>query len=215
MIKVVLIEDHALMRLGLRQLLEKDSSIKIVGEAETGAEGIQLVRSLNPDVILLDINLPDISGLEVTTKLHANNKEIKILIITSMTNELFPIRLLEAGALGYISKNTSYDELIHALKTVNTGKKYVSAAISQKFTISKFARKTDQFSSLSDRELEVVGMIMRGINTKKIAQKLNVTTGTIYSYRSRIFQKLHVNNQLELITKAVQHNIIKIDEKSS
>ncbi len=111
MIGVVIVEDHDLMRLGLRLILEKDSSfkIKIIGEAGTGAEGIQLVRSLNPgpDVVLLGIHLPDISGLEVTDRLRSYNKDIKILIITAITHESFPMRLLDAGALGYITKNAS------------------------------------------------------------------------------------------------------------
>lgn len=161
---------------------------------------------------MLDINLPDISGIEVTHKLKAYNQNVKILLLTALTNELFPIKLLEAGALGYISKNTSYKEFLLAVKTVSQGNSYVDSAIAQKLVATKYSRKLGQFSNLSDRELEVMTMIVRGLDIKKIATKLHIRYTTVHSYRSRIFKKLQVKNNFELLVKALKNNIFKINE---
>jgi two-component system invasion response regulator UvrY len=210
-IKVLLIDDHDLVRLGLRKLLEADPMISIAGEARTGTEGAQLNRTLNPDVILLDIQLPDFSGLEVTHRLVAANKNIKILALTSNSDDKLPMRILSAGALGYITKNTSQEQLIQAIKTVYTGKKYISPELAQQMVVSRLDSNKG-FEDLSDRESEVMMMVLKGITVKQIAKRLNVTSKTVHSYRSRIFTKLNVKNDMELMLFAVKNHIIEIPE---
>lgn len=212
MINLVIIEEFSLIRLGLRQLLQKDQSIKVIGESGKGSEALQLVRTLNPHVVLLDINLPDVSGLEVTHWLIANNKTLKILIVTSNDSELYSKRLLEAGALGYISKNSTPEELINAINSVYKGKPFIDETMAHNLALSNIDRNKDYLSKLSDREIEVIRMAIKGMTIKEIVEKLHINDKTIHSYRSRIFQKLHVKNDVELLIKALQHNMIKIEE---
>lgn len=207
MITTVLIDDHDLIRLGLRKLLESDSAIKVVGEAKSGNEGIQLVRELQPGVVLLDVQLPDFSGLEVTNRLIAWDKEIKILILTAHSDDHLPIRILEAGALGFITKNASQEQLINAIKSVHSGKKFISPEIAQKLIVSQLNSR-QSFEDLSDREAEVMMMVIQGVSVKQIAKKLNVTVKTVHSYRNRIFTKLNVKNDMELMLLAVKNKII-------
>ncbi len=207
MITTILIDDHDLIRLGLRKLLESDSAIKVVGEAKSGNEGIQLARELQPGVVLLDVQLPDFSGLEVTHRLIAWNKDIKILILTAHSDDHLPIRILEAGALGFITKNASQEQLIHAIKSVYAGKKFISPEIAQKLIVSQLNSRQG-FEDLSDRETEVMMMVIHGVNVKQIAKKLNVTTKTVHSYRNRIFTKLNIKNDMELMLLAVKNKII-------
>ena len=212
MIKVVLIEDHELVREGLRNILESDPSIKVIGETGIGTEGVQLTLKLKPDVVLLDVQLPDISGLEVTNKLMSHDETIKILIVSAVTHDLFPMRILEAGAIGYLTKNVPREELIQAIKVVFKGQRYISPVIAQKLVVSKLkSHSTHQFSELSNRETEVMMMIIRGFSVKQIAQKLHVSNKTVHSYRSRIFQKLDIKNDMSLMLLAIKEGVVTLD----
>lgn len=213
MIKVVLVDDHFLVRAGFRQMIEAEKNIQVIGEAGTGMEGIRLVRSVKPDIVLLDIKLPDISGLEVTHKILTQESPPKILIVSAITNDLFPFRILEAGAHGYITKNASQEELINAIKTVNNNQRYISAEVAHKLALSRLsANMPVNFSSLSDRETEVMLMVIRQVSVKEIAQKLHLSAKTVHSYRSRIFEKLHVKNDTALTLLAIKQGIVEIEE---
>ncbi len=213
MIKIVLIEDHLLVRAGIRQMLKEVKGMQVVGEAATGLEGVQVVKDLCPEVVILDFKLPDISGLEVTHKLLRIQPDIKILIVTSAINDLFPFRLLEAGVQGYLTKGSSRDELIKAVKTVALGQRVISPEIASRLALAKIDYKTNSsFNSLSDREMEVMLMVIRGVSVRNIARKLHLSGKTIHSYRSRIFEKLNVKNDVALTLMAVQHGIIELEE---
>ncbi len=213
MIKLVLIDDHFLVRAGFRQMVEAEKSIQVIGEAGTGIEGIRLVRTTKPDIVLLDIKLPDISGLEVTHKLLSHESPPKILIVSAITNDLFPFRILEAGAHGYITKNASQEELIHAIKVIHNNQRYISAEVAHKLALSRLsANMPVNFSSLSDRETEVMLMVIRQVPVKEIAQKLHLSAKTVHSYRSRIFEKLHVKNDTALTLLAIKQGIVEIEE---
>ena len=213
MIKVVLIDDHFLVRAGFRQMIEAEQTIQVIGEAGTGAEGIQLVRASKPDAVVLDVKLPDISGLEVTHKLLSHDPHLKILIVSALTNDLFPFRLLEAGALGYLTKNASQEELVRAIKTISNNQRYISPEIAQQLALAKLAPNAPgDFSDLSDRETEVMFMVIRGIEVKEIAKKLHLSSKTVHSYRSRIFEKLHVKNDTALTLLAIKNGIVTIEE---
>ena len=215
MIKAILVEDHELVRAGIREMLEGAKGIQIVGEAATGNEGINLVRDLHPNVVVLDFRLPDITGLEVTSKMLRIDSELKILIVTSATNDLVPFRLLEAGAQGYLTKDATKDELIRSIKAVNAGQRIISPEIASRLALSKINFKTNAaFNSLSDREMEVMMMVIKGVLVKDIADKLYLSPKTVHSYRSRIFDKLNVKNDVALTILALRHGIISIDENA-
>lgn len=213
MIKVILIDDHFLVRTGFRQMIEVENSIKVIGEAGTGLEGIQLVRNSNPDVVILDIKLPDISGLEVTNKLLAHETHPKILVVSAMMNDLFPFRLLEAGAHGFLTKNASQEELVRAIKLVYNNQRFISPEIAQQLALVKITPNAlGNFSQLSDRETEVMFMVVRGFEVKDIAKQLHVSTKTVHSYRSRIFEKLNVKSDTALTLLAIKQGIVTIEE---
>lgn len=213
MIKLVLIDDHFLVRAGFRQMIEVEKNLQVVGEAGTGLEGVQLVRTVKPDVVVLDIKLPDISGLEVTHKLLSHAPSPKILIVSAMINDLFPFRILEAGAHGYLTKNASQEELIQAIKAVYTNHRFISTEVAHKLALARLTTNLPvNFSSLSDRETEVMLMVIHRIPVKEIAEKLHLSAKTVHSYRSRIFEKLHVKNDTALTLLAIKHGIVAMEE---
>jgi two-component system, NarL family, invasion response regulator UvrY len=212
-IKVVLIDDHLLVRTGIRKMLA-GHNIEIIGEAGNGNQAIQMVRHLLPDLIILDVKLPDISGLEVTHKILSYIPSAKILIVSSIQNNLFPFRLLEAGARGYITKNSSQEELLRAIQTVHRNQRYISPEIAQILALSR-VRPADgkgDLNELSDRETEVMYMVIRGVGIKEIANKLHLSSKTVHSYRSRIFEKLNLRNDTELTLLAIKRGIITLEE---
>lgn len=214
MIKVVLIDDHELVRSGLKQMLETDASIQVIGEASMGMEGVQLVHHLKPDVVVLDVNLPDISGLEVTHRLLSHQEPIKILVVSAVSQDLFPFKLLDAGALSYITKNASREEFIQAVKTTYINQSFISQKVANRMIFSQVGPRSQKkgFSDLSDRELEVMKMVIHRDKVKKIAEKLHLSTKTVHSYRDRIFQKLHVDSDMGLMLLAIKEGIVTLDE---
>ena len=213
MIKVVLIDEHALVRAGFRQMVEIENDIQIIGEAGTGTEGIQLVRDVHSDIVILDIKLPDISGLEVTRQLLTQQMGIKILIVSAINNDSFILRLLDAGARGYLTKNVGRDELVRAIKAVYSGQRFISPEIAYRLALTKLAPDSARdFSMLSDRETEVMYMVIRGFGVKVIAKKLNVNAKTVHSYRSRIFEKLQIKSATALTLLAIKQGVISLEE---
>lgn len=215
MIKTVLIDDHVLVRSGIREMLHEVKGIAVVGDAGTGLEGIELVRRLNPDVVILDLKLPDQTGLEVTQKVLRLNPDIKILIVSSVINDLFLFRVLEAGAHGYITKEVSQEELINAIKSVVAGQRILSPQLAKRLALAKTDYKKDNvFADISDREMEVMLMVVRGVPVKDMAEKLNISHKTIHSYRSRIFEKLNVKSDLAVTLLAIHHGLIVLEDST-
>lgn len=213
MIKAVLIDDHTLVRSGLREILQETKEIKVVGDAGTGREGIELVRRFDPDLVILDLKLPDQTGLEVTQKLLRLKPDVKILIVSSVVHDLSVFRLLEAGAHGYLTKETKQDELLQAIKTVCAGQRVISPQLAKRLALTKTNYKKDNiFSEISEREMEVMMLIVRGVSVKGISEKLNISQKTVHSYRSRIFDKLNVDSDLAVTLLAIHHGLIVLDE---
>ena len=212
MIKLILIDDHTLVRTGMRHMLEEVSDIHVLGEASTGEEGIRLARRLQPDVIILDFRLPDLTGLEVTQKLIQSNADFKILIVSAAMNDLFPFRLLEAGARGYLTKDTQKEELVDAVKLIHSGQRIINPKIASRLALAKIDYKTDSaFGLLSEQEMEVMKMLIRSVSIKDIGEHLNISTKTVHSYRSRIFKKLNVKSDIGLALLAIRHGLITLD----
>lgn len=217
-INILLVEDQDLVRTAIQHLLTDAKEISIVGEAGNGAEAIKLVKKLEPHVVLLDLNLPDTDGLKITREIQQTHPDIKILILTVCNDGVFPSRLLNAGALGYLTKdNTTSEELIKAINYVAQGKKYISPNIAQSLVIRGLdsINDSDIFTKLSDRELEVAMLLAQGKKTPSIATMLSLSSKTINSYRYRIFEKLQVNGDVELALLAVRHGLVPIETKTS
>ena len=169
MIKVLVVDDHDLVRTGIRRMLEDIAGFKVTGEARSGEEGVRLAREIRPDVVLMDVKMRGIGGLEATKKLVRVDPDIKVLVVTVCDDDLFPAKLLQAGASGYITKDASMDEMVQAIRAVHSGQRYISPAIAQQLA---FKHVTDQdeslFSTLSERELQVMMMITQGCKPQEI-----------------------------------------------
>lgn len=213
MIRVLLVDDHVLIRTGIRRLLQDAKAIKIIGEASTGEEAIKLSRELRPHVVLLDFRLPDITGLEVMTRLLRIDSDLKILIFSSLDNALFPFRALDRGAYGYLNKDTSPKELLNAIKTVYAGKRVISSSMAARLALAKMGPHIpDAFQLLTNKEMEVAMMTIRGISVPEISERLHLSGKTVHTYRSHIFSKLNVNNDVALVLLAVREGLMAIEE---
>ena len=209
MIHVMIVDDHELVRTGIRRLLDDVPGIKVVAEAECGEDAITLVRQHRPNVVLMDVNMPGIGGLETTRKLMQIDPDLKVIVVTVHTDEPFPTRLLEAGAYGYLTKGCAVDEIIKAIKSVFMGKRYVASDVAQQLALSILpGGEQSPFDSLSQRELQVMLMVTQGIKVQDIANKLHLSPKTISTYRYRLFEKLNVNTDVELTHLAMRYSMM-------
>ncbi len=190
-------------------MLSDVSGITVVGEACSGEEAVKIAREKRPHVVLMDIRMPGIGGLEATRRIAHHNPEIKVIALTIYESEPFPTKLLQAGASGYLTKGALLDEMVLAIRTVHAGNRYLGPEIAQQMALKSLA-ETEQspFAQLSERELQVMIMITAGQNVQMIAEKLCVAPKTINSYRYRIFEKLHVESDVELTLLAMRHGIL-------
>lgn len=213
MIRVLLIDDHTIVRQALRSLLISAKDIQIVGEAGTGAEGVQLARELHPSVIILDLKLPDISGLEVTTRCLRLEPVPKILVVSSTSHHEYSQRTLKIGASGYLTKDTGQEELITAIRTVHRDQPFISATIASRLALAKIDYKAHTaFNALNNKEMEVLILSLRNVPAAEIAKRLRTGDKTVHSHRSRIFKKLGIQNEVGLLLLAVREGLIAFDE---
>lgn len=213
MIRILLVDDHTLVRRSIRQLLAPIKEIQIAGETSTGIEAVQLARDLHPTVLMLDLKLPDISGLEVAARLLRLTPVPRILILSSAVHHEFPRRMLDAGALGYLTKDASQAELVSAIKTVHKGQPFISAAIANRLVLAKVNHPTQaRFGELSNKEMEILLFSLRSTPIADIAKRLHISAKTIHSYRSRLLEKLGVDNDVALLRLAIQEGLITVDE---
>jgi two-component system invasion response regulator UvrY len=208
-IKVLIVDDHALIRKGITSLLEDIQDIKVIAEASSGEEAVHMIQQYQPDVILMDLQMPGIGGLEAARKILHSNPNIKILALTIYESDVYPLRFLEGGAAGYITKNSTMEELESAIRTVFSGQRYISPTIAQKLALKHFSdREKSPFDRLSKRELQIAMMIMQGQKVKNVAQTLHLSSKTINTYRYRIFEKLGIENDVELTLLAKNYGLI-------
>jgi len=209
LIKVLLADDHDLVRLGIKRLLADATGIAVIGEAETGEEAIKLARELLPSIILLDANMPGIGGLEACRRIIRHNPDIKVIALTVHADEPYPSRFLQAGASGYLTKGTGVDEMVRAIRQVNSGQRYISAEVAQQLALKPFdADKDSPFDILSEREMQVMLMITAGEKVQHISETLCLSPKTVNSYRYRLFDKLDVDSDVALTHLVIRHGII-------
>ena len=210
MIKIILADDHCLVRTGLRRLLDDVDDITVVAEAENGKEAIIQVNEHQPDVALLDINMPELDGIKTTEFLRRDFPELKIIIISMHNDELFPQRLFKAGANAYLTKDTSINEITYAIYEVMASRNYICTEVAQKLAlINTGSKSSSPFKALSKRELEVLALMIKGLKVSDISDKLCLSPKTVSTYRYRLFGKLSVQNDIELTKLAMQHGFIE------
>lgn len=206
----MLVDDHDLVRTGIKRLLQDHPDIKIVGEATSGEQALELVTENDPDVVLMDINMPGIGGLEATRKLLQRKPKLKIIVVTMHEDELFAQRLLKAGAMGYLTKGAKVDEILQALQAVMANQRYLCPSIAQQIALSQMAEEeSSPFDSLSERELQVLLMMMDGQSISVISEKLCLSPKTVSTYRTRLYAKLGVQNDIELARLALQFGVVE------
>lgn len=209
-VNIMLVDDHDLVRTGIRRLVNDVDGFNVVAEASTGEEAITLARQFDDlHVVLMDINMPGIGGLEATKKLLHYNPDLKIIGVTMHDDDIFPQRLLKAGAKGYLTKGSAIDEIVHAIREVMANRHYICPDIAQQLAIAQALPKDDSpFESLSERELQVMLMLMSGDKVNSISSKLSLSPKTISTYRHRLYTKLGVQNDMELAKMVIQHGIV-------
>lgn len=209
MIKVLLVDDHELVRTGIKSLLANASGISVVAEASSGEDAIKIAREKQPNVVLMDLKMPGISGLEATRKILHHDPDAKILVLTVCNDDVFPIRLLRAGASGYLTKDCDADEMIRAIRAVQAGQRYISPQIAQRLALKRFSSDEESpFDALSERELQVMLMITSGKKVQDIAEKLHLSPKTVNTYRYRLFEKLGIKNDVELTHLAMRFGMV-------
>lgn len=214
-IRVLLAEDHTILRKGLCSLLENEFGIEVVGESENGREAIEKTELLKPDVLVLDISMPLLNGIEVTRKLIKKFPDLKILVLTMHTSDEFVFEVLNAGAKGYVIKKAAPDELVSAIHAVSLGQSYFSPEISKMLLdrmvdTGMMQDESIAFKNLSDREREVLQLVAEGHSSREISEMLFISIKTVENHRASIMEKLGLHNLAELIKYAINKGIIQL-----
>lgn len=209
MIKVLVVDDHDLVRMGISRMLADDPEIEVIGEADSGEAAIRMVKALGPDVVLLDVNMPNIGGVEATKRLRQFNDKVKILAVSSVSSQPYPSMLLKAGVNGYITKGTPLAEMIKAIKKVYHGSKYFSSDVAEQLADMLLTDNEESpFDRLSEREKQVAMMVVNCQSPQQIADQLFVSVKTVNTYRYRIFEKVGVDSDVKLTHLAMRHGLI-------
>ena len=206
MINVVLVDDHELVRTGFRMILQQQPDINVSGEAGSAEDGLHLIRTLAPDIALVDVHMPGMSGIELTERVCRSKMSTHVVIVTVVDDARFPKRLLDAGALGYLTKGCSADELVSAVRQVAGGRRYLAPAVAQQLALATLDGSASPFDVLSSRELEVAMMLVRG--KPIIGEQLNLSPKTVSTYKQRLMEKLRVDHVLSLAHLMTVHGLI-------
>lgn len=214
-IRVLLVDDHTLLRQGLRKLLELEPSLEVVGEAENGKEAIFKVRELNPDVVLLDINMPGINGVETTALLKQSHPETKVIMLTIHKDDEYIFEAIKAGASGYLLKDVDTQYLVKAVEAAFRGESIVDPSIASKL-LKEFSRISrgggeSTHDSLTEREKEILKLLVQGLSNRDVAEKLFISEKTVKNHISNIFRKLEVTDRTQAVVKALKLGMVKLD----
>jgi DNA-binding NarL/FixJ family response regulator len=211
LIKVLLADDHAIFRAGLRRLVEEAGDMVVVAEAADGSEAIQQVHDSMPDVAVIDISMPGLDGLEVTSQLSSSHPKLPILILTMHEEEQYVVRTISAGAKGYITKRSVPEQLVKAIRKVHAGGRYLTeeAAELLAMRMASGVQGRSQLDALSNREIQVLRCLALGQTTREIAESYHISIKTVDTYRSRLLQKLNLRNNAELTRFAIQNRLVE------
>jgi DNA-binding NarL/FixJ family response regulator len=215
--RVLLAEDHTIVRKGLHALLDAEAAIEVIGEAQDGREALAKAEQLRPDVVVMDITMPGLNGLEATRLIKKRFPEVKVLILTVHSDEEYIRQILRAGASGYLVKQAAPHELTSAIQAVQRGESYLSPSVSKK-VVEEYVRhaagaaEEDSCERLTDREREVLQLIAEGSSTRDIAEMLHMSVKTAESHRARVMRKLDIHSTAELTQYAIRKGVISLDE---
>lgn len=207
-IDVLLVDDHAVVREGYRRLLEQTEDIRVLAEAGSGEDAYRLFCELRPQVVVMDISLPRISGIEVTRRMMARDVAARVLVFSMHEDVVFASRALAAGARGYIAKSAAPEVLVEAIRRVASGRNYVDHAMAEKLALQRVGSDPDPVSVLTEREFEVFRLLAQGQPVAEIARILNLTAKTVANHQSSVRQKLGVDNAAQLVRLAARHGLI-------
>jgi two-component system invasion response regulator UvrY len=209
MVKIIIADDHAIVREGLKQILAESQDLRVVAEAANGNELLEKVRASNLDVVLLDLNMPGHSGLDTLKQLKSERPGLSVLVLSMYPEEQYALRVLKAGASGYLTKETAPEQLVGAIRTVSAGRKYISASLAEKLA---FEFDTDfekpLHGKLSDREYQVLFLISSGKSVKEIGAELALSVKSISTYRARVLLKMNMKSNADLIHYAMENQIV-------
>ncbi len=210
MINILIADDHELIREGLKKILKKEKDIQVLGEARNAQEIFDQVKNRDLNIVLLDISMPGLSGLDVLTELRQSYPKLPVLILSMHPEDRFAVRALKAGAAGYITKDSAVGELVKAIRKVVTGSKYVSVRLAEKLAdeLEKGSQKPPH-ETLSDREFQVMRMVAAGKKVSEIAEELSLSISTVNTYRTRILEKMQMDTNVELTRYAIENHLIE------
>lgn len=209
-IRVLLVDDHAVVRAGYRLLLQNSSEIDIIGEADTGENACRLYADLEPDVVIMDLSLPGMGGLEAIRRILARDSKARILVFSMHDDTVFVDQAVNAGARGYITKSSAPDVLVDAVRNIAMGKSYLDEETAQTLAYQKLRGGDSPFSGLSTREFEIFCYLAEGMNSSEIAERLSLSYKTIANYNTQIKSKLNVGSAAELTRLAIRHGIVEV-----
>jgi DNA-binding NarL/FixJ family response regulator len=197
-IRIFLVDDHALVRTGMRMILSSEVDMEVVGEAENGEEGLARIRELKPDVVLCDLHLPGISGLEVTERIVKGGYGPRVIVVSVLEDGPIPKRVIEVGASGYVGKAGNSIELLNAVREVARGRRYLASGVARNLAMSSLAGADSPFDTLSKREMEVAMLLLQGIRQEDIAKRLSLSSKTVNTHKARLFEKLDIDDAMSL-----------------
>jgi DNA-binding NarL/FixJ family response regulator len=213
-IRIILADDHEILRHGLSRSFEQESDIKVIGQASDGHSAVDMVRELQPDVVIMDIGMPDLNGVEATRKIVKNYPQVKVIGLSMHSSDKYVREMFKAGASGYLLKNCPFEELTEAVRTVAGGKTYISSSIGD-IIVKEYASKPDKeksaFTLLSQREREVLQLLAEGKTTKQIARRLHISPKTVEAHRLRIMERLDIDNVAQLTKYAIQEGLTEAE----
>ena len=210
MIKIIIADDHPLIREGFKKILSQESDIEICSIAENGTELLKILPKTKCDVVIIDLNMPGKSGVDLIKDIKTSHPKIKVLVVSAYSEEEFGMRLLKSGISGYVPKDTAAEELVNAIRTVNTGEKYITKSLSNKIA-SSFDKDVSArpHEKLSDREFQILCLIAEGFSVNEISAKLSISISTVNTYHSRICEKMDMKSNAELIRYAIQNKLVE------
>lgn len=218
MIRVLVVDDHELVRSGITRMLADNPDIDVIGQASSGEEAIDCVRENRPDIVLMDIRMPGIGGLEATRRILRIDDSIRVIVVTACADDPYPARVMQSGATAYITKGADIQEMVRAIRKAHSGQRYISPEIAQKMALKQLGGERDDngelslFERLSEREMQIAMMVVDCQKVQDISDKLCLSPKTVNSYRYRIFEKLEISSDVELALMAVRVGLLDADK---
>lgn len=219
MIRVLVVDDHELVRSGITRMLADNSDLEVIGQTSSGEEAIEFVRKNRPDIVLMDIRMPGIGGLEATRRILRIDDSVRIIVVTACADDPYPTRVMQSGATAYITKGADIKEMVRAIRMAHSGQRYISPEIAQKMALKQLGGDAGEngselslFERLSEREMQIAMMVVDCQKVQAISDKLCLSPKTVNSYRYRIFEKLEISSDVELALMAVRLGLLDADK---